>query len=357
MRRPGLIIVVACAIVASACGSASDPESAAWHADLPTSDQAPVRAAVHAELVVSLTNDPSIPESCVEESARRVSDVLVGDLGVLGLAGHGATVDDGSVVSSDEFYRSLDAETRTHVIAALAECSGLVEQLVGPIPGVSSASLACLIDQVSAAGFFEAGTSPEAAATFEAAERDCFDADEQRAYDAWRTARLNAPSPVALDPVDCAALETARIAQALGLNIERFEPSLIAMSTDRPVGCAYGNPEDAGPWVMLYVATLDFQRDLYRDYEPTIPEAAETWASLTEVLDYAGVYFITRGGTVEWHGDAVTAIFDDGGSTAAATAGDYVLMVSANSGDAARPLSRAELAGAVEALSVTLQLP
>lgn len=345
-------------IVTAACGSASDPVSTEWHADLPAySDEAPLREAVAAALGVSLADDPSIPSACVEGRAADIADVLVADLGVLGLRSRGVTVDDASAVWSDTFYQSLDPDTRTRVVAALARCAGLVGQLVGEVPGVSSSSMTCLIDQVSAAGFFEAGRSPGAAAAFQAARSDCLDQAEQAAYDAWRTARLEAPTPLVLDPVDCAALETAHIEQALGFNIDRFGPSAIKTDAERPVVCAFGNPDGKGPWVLLYVATQDFQRDVYRDYEPTIPEAAETWATLSEVLDYAGVYFITRGGSVEWHGDAVTALFDGGRTAAAATAGEYVVMVSANAGSNAQPLSRADMAGAVAALSKTLALP
>jgi hypothetical protein len=358
MRRPGLIVVMACAIATSACGSASEPEPASWQAEIPAySNDVPLRDAVRAELVVSLTADPAIPASCVEQTAEGVSEVLVDDLGVVGLGGLGVTIEDASPVGSDAFYRSLDAETQRRVVAVVAGCEGLVEQVVGEIPGVSPPALTCLIDQVTAAAFFDAGASPEAAATFQQARNDCLSEEEQSAYDEWRAARLTAPPPVVLDPVDCGSLETAPIGRALGFDIDHFEPSLITMSEDRPVGCAYGNPDDAGPWVMLYVATQDFQRSLYRDYEPPLPEFVATWSSLTEVLDYAGVYFIGRGGSVEWNHGAVTAVFDDGRSTAAATAGDYVLMVTAGSGDAGRPPTRDEVAGAVEALSLTLALP
>lgn len=358
MRRPGLIIVMACAIATAACGSASEPEPASWQSELPAyTNDAPLREAVRAELVSSFTNDPVIPASCVEETAEGVSTVLVDDLGVVGLGGLGVTIEDASSVGSDAFYQSLDADTQRRVVAVVARCGGLVEQLVGEVPGVSEASLTCLVDQVTAAGFFEAGVGPEAAATFERAKDDCLSEEEQAAYEEWRVAQLAAPPPVVLDPVDCASLETVRIGQALGYEIDHFEPSLITMSEERPVGCAYGNPDEAGPWVMLYVATQDFQRSLYLDYEPPLPEFAATWSSLTEVLDFAGVYFIGRGGSVEWYDGAVTAVFDDGRSTAAATAGDYVLMVTAGSGEAGQPPTPYEIAGAVEALSMALALP
>lgn len=357
MRRPGLIIVVACAIAASACGSASEPEPAAWQAELPAyTDEAPLLEAVRAELAVSLSNDPAIPASCVDETAAGVSEVLVGDLGVLGLRQLGVTADDAGSVGSDAFYQSLDADTQRRVVAVVAGCGGLVEQLIGDIPGVSEASLRCLVDEASAAGFFDAGTSTEAAGVFQDAKEDCLGETERAAYDEWRSVQLGASPPIVLDPVDCASLETARIGQALGFDIDHFEPSIIAMSEERPVGCAYGDPDTTGPWVMLYVATQDFQRALYRDYEPPLPEFAETWSSLTEVLDYAGVYFIGRGASVEWYDGAVTAVFDDGRSAAAATAGNYVLFVTAGSGDAGEPLTRDHVAGAVEALSVALAL-
>jgi hypothetical protein len=143
----------------------------------------------------------------------------------------------------------------------------------------------------------------------------------------------------------------------IGFDIESFEPSLIITDSDRPVGCAYGDPDGQGPWVMLYVATQDFQRGLYEAYEPPIPEVAEVWPDLTEILEYAGVYFIASGGNVEWLDGAVTATFDDGNTSAAVTAGDYLVMVSAGPGrGGGAPLSRAHLAGAVEALATTLAL-
>ena len=83
---------------------------------------------------------------------------------------------------------------------------------------------------------------------------------------------------------------------------------------------------------------------------------AATWADLSEILEYAGVLFIAEGGSVEWLDDAVTAIFDDGNTSAAVTAGDYLLMVSAGPGGEGPQLSRIHLAGAVEALAAALAL-
>jgi hypothetical protein len=107
---------------------------------------------------------------------------------------------------------------------------------------------------------------------------------------------------------------------------------------------------------MLYAATQKSQLELYEAYQSPIPQVAATWADLSEILEYAGVLFIAEGGSVKWLDDAVTAIFDDGNTSAAVTAGDYLLMVSAGPGGEGPQLSRTHLAGAVEALAVALAL-
>jgi hypothetical protein len=195
-----------------------------------------------------------------------------------------------------------------------------------------------------------------AGVTFTAAKATCLDPAEQEAYDGWSAQQLITRSPAALSPIECASIDPAPIAATLGFDIDSFEPSLITTDSDRPVGCTYGDPDGQGPWVMLYVVTQDFQRGLYEAYEPPIPEVAEVWPDLTEILEYAGVYFIASGGNVEWLDGAVTATFDDGNTSAAVTAGDYLLMVSAGPGGGGPPLSRAHLAGAVEALATELAL-
>ena len=353
------MIVMALAIVAASCaGSAADSEPVAWHAALPGSlEESTFRAELTGHVSTALTADELLPAACVDEVARQVSDVLFADLGVVGLRNLGVVPGDAAAVGTNAFFESLPGPTRGRVVAAIAECAALVVQLSLEIPDVSYGSLACLVDRLSASGFFEMGSeNGAAAAMFASAKTACLDTDEQAAYDEWSSAQLAAPPPVVLPPIDCDSIDTARFSAALGFDIDHFEPSLIKMDADRPVGCTFGNPDETGPWVLLYVATQDFQRRLYADYESPIPEFAQTWSTLTEVLDYAGVYFISQGGEVEWYEGAVTATFDDGNTTAALTAGDYVLMVSAGRGGDGPPLSRAHLAGAVEALAAALAL-
>jgi hypothetical protein len=357
MRRPGLMITVVCTILATACGTASAPESDAWYVDHPAVlDEAALRESVKAQVTVAMSVDSSIPASCVDAAAAGVTDVLIEDLGVLGLDALGVTADDASAVSTDAFFQALPVGTRGRVVAVVADCAGLASQLSGAIPGVSGDSLTCLIDQLATAGFFRADAPDAADDAFEAAKAGCFSADEQAAYDAWRDAKAAQGTSVVLSPVDCASVETVRIAEALGFDIDAFEPSLLEMNMEQPVGCTFGNAEEAGhPWALIYVATQDFQRDLYQHYSP-LAEVAQSWSSVTDMLDIAGVYFVSRGGSVEWYDEAVTVVFDNGNTTAAVTAGDYVLMVSAGSGDAQHPLTRAELADAAEALAATLAL-
>lgn len=158
-----------------------------------------------------------------------------------------------------------------------------------------------------------------------------------------------------LAPVECLSIDPSPLAAVLGFHIDEFEPGVVRANADHPVGCGYGDPDDGGPWVMLYMATQDFQRGLYQDYEPEIPEVAEVWPTLTELLDFAGVHFIATGGTVEWLEGAVTATFADDNTIAAIVAGDYLLMVSAGMGGEGE-LSTADLAGAVTALAAALAL-
>ena len=351
------MIVIALTIAASACADAADPEATAWHADLPSEiETTPLRTAITAELYASLGADSLVPATCVEETAAKVTDILVTSVGVPGLRTLGVSADDASAVTSDAFLELLPPDVKGLVVGAVAECIALAQQLSAAIPGVSYQSLSCLIERLSNDGFFEMTDAALAVNTFSAAKTSCLDADERAAYDVWSAAQLAAPPPVVLSPVDCSSLETTGVSAALGFSIDQFEPSMISMNADRPVGCTFGNPDESEPWVLLYVATQDFQRELYADFDPPVPEFAETWSTLTEVLDYAGVYFIAQGAEVEWYDGAVTARFQDGNTTAAVTAGDYVLMVSANSGDQAFPLSRAELAGAVKALAASLAL-
>lgn len=255
------------------------------------------------------------------------------------------------------------------MVAAVMACDGVALEVSLQVPGVSHAALRCLFDQLSESSFFGSDTVPlppaqdEASTeeTFAAAKSACLDAAEQEAYDVWSTQQLAAPGPVVptpvlLTPVECLSIDPAPFAEVLGFDIDRFEASPIIANADQPVGCAYGNPDNQGEWVMLHVATQGFQRGLYEAHEPSIPEVAEVWPDLTGILDYAGVHYIASGGKVELHEGAVTATFADGNGSAAVIAGDYVLMVSAGAGGDGPPLTRANLAGAAEALATALAL-
>jgi hypothetical protein len=364
--RPGKVIVVTIALVAASCGgTAASDDAPTWPGAIPDSlETSPFHTEVAAQLEASLAADPLIPASCVAQVAADVTDVLFIEVGEVGLRNLGVTPDDASAVGTDAFFAALPAAAKGSVVAAVAGCDGVSFQLSPQIPGVSYASFSCLVDRLSASGFFENGfigpafgeEETVAGVTFTAAKATCLDSAEQEAYDGWSARQLAAHSPLALSPIECASIDPAPFVVSLGFDIESFEPSLIITDSDRPVGCAYGDPDGQGPWVMLYVATQDFQRGLYEAYEPPIPEVAEVWPDLTEILEYAGVYFIASGGNVEWLDGAVTATFDDGNTSAAVTAGDYLVMVSAGPGRGGAPLSRAHLAGAVEALATTLAL-
>jgi hypothetical protein len=296
--------------------------------------------------------------------AADVTDVLFIEVGEIGLRNLGVAPDDASAVGTDAFFAALPGEAKGSIDAAVARCDGVAFQLSPQIPGVSYVSFSCLVDRLSASGFFENGfvgpafgeEETVAAATFTSAKATCLDPAEQEAYDGWSAQQLIARSSAVLSPIECASIDPAPIAAILGFDIDSFEPSLITTDSDRPVGCTYGDPDGQDPWVMLYVVTQDFQRGLYEAYEPPIPEVAAVWPALTEILEYAGVYFIATGGKVEWTDGGVTATFDDGNTSAAVTAGDYLVMVSAGPGGDGPPLSRAHLAGAVEALATALAL-
>jgi len=348
-------MVMTLAIVAGSCAASASGAPAGWQSEMPTGlEDSPFRAEVTAHVAASLTADPLVSASCIDQVATTVTDVSFTDLGVNGMRNFGVTADDPSVVGTDVFFASLPATTRGRVVAAIADCGGLALQLSVDIPGVSYASLACLVDRLSASGFFEMGDANGAAtATFASAKTDCLSVEEMVACDDWSARQLAAPDPVVLSPIDCKSIDAAPFAAALGFDIDKFEPSVIKTDAERPVGCAYGDPDEAGPWVMLYAATQKSQLELY---ESPIPQVAATWADLSEILEYAGVLFIAEGGSVEWLDDAVTAIFDDGNTSAAVTAGDYLLMVSAGPGGEGPQLSRTHLAGAVEALAVALAL-
>jgi len=365
--RPGKVIVVAIALVAASCAgtAASDADPAFWQGALPASlDDSPFRAEVAGRLETSLGAETLVPAACVEETAAEVTGILFADVGVDGLYDLGVTPGDVSAVGSDSFFDSLPDATKGRVVAAVAACDGLALRLSPQIPGVSYASFSCLVDRLSASGFFEKGfPSSErlagdttAAATFASAEAACLDPNEQEAYDAWSAQRLATSVPVELSVVACPSIDPAPFSAALGFDIDGFEPSVIKTDIQRPVACAYGDPDGNDPWVMLYVATQDSQREVYEAYRSPIPDIAEVWTDLTEILEYAGVLFIATGGNVEWLDGAVTATFEGGNTSAANTAGDYLLMVSAGPGSGGPPLSRSHLAGAVQALAAILAL-
>ncbi len=346
MRRPGLIIVVACALFAAACGSAEgiDPGTARV-------DTTPLRVAISTRVAASMSGG-SMPPSCVESAAVQVADILVDDLGASGLEAFGVTAGDAYAVSTDSFLAWLPVATQQRVIAAVAGCSILTDQAFESIPGVRSESLACLIDWVEGAD----PSSTSADAAFRTAQGECLLGEEQGAFDAWMSARLMQSMPVVLSPVDCSAIETVPISTALGFDVEYFEHSLLEVNVEQPVGCTFGNPDEPGrPWVLIYVATQDYQRRLYQSYPP-LARAISDWSTLPDLLDVADVYFVSRGSSVERYPGALTAVNQDGSTTAAVTVGDYVLMVSAASGDALHPLTRGALAGAAEALAATLAL-
>lgn len=364
--RPGKVVVVAIALVAASCGgTAASDDAPAWQGSVPDYlEVSPFHAEVTAQLEASLAAEPLIPASCVGRVAADVTEALFVEVGEIGLRNLGVTPDDASAVGTNAFFAALPAAAKGRVVAAMAGCDGVAFQLSPQIPGVSYASFSCLVDRLSVSGFFENGfigpafgeEETVAAATFTSARATCLDPAEQEAYDAWSARQLTAPSSLALSPIECASIDPAPFAASLGFDIDSFEPSLIITDSERPVGCAYGDPDGQGPWVMLYVATQEFQRGLYEAYEPEIPEVAAVWPDLTEVLEYAGGYFIASGGNVEWLDGAVTATFADGNTSAAVTAGDYLLMVSAGPGGGEAPLSRAHLAGAVAALASELTL-
>lgn len=360
--------MVALALFAASCGGGTAaPEDAepGWWAEISDTLEAPsFRGEVTAGLETSLASEPIVPPGCVEPVAAEVTEVLFTDLGEFGLRGLGVTPGDVSALESDRFFNALPAATKGTVTAAIAACDGVALALSPQIPGVSYASLDCLVDRLSTHAFFENGFmrpqlddgSTLASAIFASAKAECLDTAEEQAYDSWSAQQMASPSRAVLAPVACVSIDPAPFAASLGFDIDGFTPSVIRSSDDRPVGCAYGDPDGQGPWVLLYVATQDFQRGLYEDYEPSIREVAEVWPDLTEVLDYAGVHYIANGGSVEWLDGAVTATFADGNTSAAVAAGDYLLMVSAGPGGGGIPLTRAHLADAVEVLAAALAL-
>ena len=269
--RPGKALVVALAVLAASCGGTAASGDAPV-LDVPDSvTGTQLQASVAASLETSLAAEALVPASCVEGLAAEISGILFADLGELGLRNLGVTGDDASVVGTNEFFAALPATTKGRVVAAVAACDGAAFQLSPQIPGVSYASFTCLIDRLSATGFFEISfVAPSieqeeslAAVTFAKAKVGCLDPDEIEAYDAWAVTQLSAPRSIALAPVSCASIDTAPFAAVLGFDIDEFEPSVIRTDANRPVGCAYGDPDGAGPWVMLYVATQDFQRGVY----------------------------------------------------------------------------------------------
>lgn len=362
--RPGTVTVVVLTVLAASCASptASEPGADDWQFAIPSViGETPLHRAVTVQVEASLAADPLVPATCVDQVTSQVTEILFVDLSVPGLMSRGVTEADASAVGTDAFFESLPTETQGRLVGALAGCKGLALRLSLEIPGVSAASLSCLVDSLSATGFFEKGLpaadpDPTAAVDFAAARPACLDQAEQSAFDAWSIQRLTAPGRVRLAQVDCLSIDPAPFSAALGFDIDEFEPSAITADTDRPVGCAFGDPDGDGPWVTLYAATLDSQLVLYREFEPTIPEFAEVWVNLTDILDFTGVLYIATGGQVEWFEDGVTATFEGGDTSAARTAGNYILMVSAGPGGDRPPLSRAELAVASGALAATLAL-
>ena len=362
--RPGIATAVVLALLAASCASPTASESGAddWQFAIPSViGETPLHRAVTEHVEASLAADSLVPATCVDQLTSQVTDILFADLSVPGLMSRGVTEADASAVGTNAFFESLPIETRGRVVGALAGCKGLALRVSLDIPGVSAASLTCLVDSLSTSGFFEkglpdAGPDPTAALDFAGAKAACLDQAEQLAFDSWSILRLTAPSRVRLAQVECVAIDPAPFSAVLGFDIDEFEPSAITADTDRPVGCAFGDPDGDGPWVTLYAATRDSQLVLYREYEPTIPEFAEVWVDLTDILEYAGVLYIAAGGNVEWFEGAVTATFEGGDTSAARTAGSYILMVSAGPGGGRPPLSRAELAVASDALAASLAL-
>lgn len=362
--RPGIVTAVVLALLAASCASPTASESGAddWQFAIPSViGETPLHRAVTEHVEASLAADSLVPATCVDQLTSQVTEILFVDLSVPGLMSRGVTEADASAVGTDAFFESLPIETRGRVVGALAGCKGLALRVSLDIPGVSAASLTCLVDSLSTTGFFEkglpaAGPDPTAAVDFAGAKASCLDQAEQLAFDSWSILRLTAPSRVRLAQVECVAIDPAPFSAVLGFDIDEFEPSAIRADTDRPVGCAFGDPDGDGPWVILYAATQESQLAMYQAHEPTIPEVAQAWLDLTDILDYAGVHYIATGGSVEWLDGAVTATFREGNTSAARTAGDYILMVSAGPDGGRPPLSRSELAVASDALAATLAL-
>lgn len=357
-----MAVVLSVLVASCASPTASEPGADDWQFAIPgVIGETPLHHAVAVQVELLLAADPLLSASCVDQLAPKVTEILFVDLSLPGLMGRGVTEADASAVGTDAFFASLPIETQGRVVGVLAGCKGMALRLSPDIPGVTAASLSCLVDSLSATGYFEKGfpaadADPAGAIDFAAAKAVCLDQAEQAAFDAWSMSRLTAPSRVRLAQVDCVSIDPAPFSAALGFDIDEFEPSAIRADTDRPVGCAFGDPDGDGPWVILYAATQESQLAMYQAHEPTIPEVAQAWLDLTDILDYAGVHYIATGGSVEWLDGAVTATFREGNTSAARTAGDYILMVSAGPDGGRPPLSRSELAVASDALAATLAL-
>ncbi len=176
--RPGIVTVVVLALLAASCASPTASESGAddWQFAIPNViGETPLHRAVTVQVEASLAADSLVPATCVDQLTSQVTKILFADLSVPGLMSRGVTETDASAVGTDAFYESLPIETQGRVVGALARCKGLALRVSLDIPGVSAASLTCLVDSLSATGFFEnglpaAGPNPTAAVDFAAAK-------------------------------------------------------------------------------------------------------------------------------------------------------------------------------------------